>query len=79
MARRLGIEPRFTASKAAVLPLDDLRRAELWRYHTVEPVARQLGGSPSQDPYPPGKLKVLYEKNPYRRPDRSCTYRSPYH
>ena len=35
MVPRLGIEPRFTASKAAVLPLDDLgvrREEDNWKF-----------------------------------------------
>lgn len=41
MARGLGFEPRYTASKAVVLPLDDPRIGKLWRYHTVQRAARQ--------------------------------------
>lgn len=34
LAARLGIEPRYTASKAVVLPLDDLA-IKAWQNHTI--------------------------------------------
>ncbi|KKT81640.1 MAG: hypothetical protein UW78_C0006G0005 [Candidatus Azambacteria bacterium GW2011_GWA1_44_9] len=38
MAGRLGIEPRFTASKAAVLPLDDLPIYSILHIHSHYPL-----------------------------------------
>src|SRR5690242_475167 len=56
-AGRLGIEPRFTASKAAVLPLDDLPALAInnidcfapdWRRRSPSPIVLPLDDPPAQ-------------------------------